>query len=309
MNKTALILATVGLTLGSSPTILADSIKSPAAKTAPATTTEFGWSQQWQKLESDLDHLFRDAVAKLHPATKEKSFSSTVDVRETPEAYVARISVPKDDESKVNVKYARGALQINTNDKAAGGFDESIIIPGAVNAGQMKTEHKDGILVVTLPKAAKSATAAAVPAPATSTGETLESLNQKMVRELQRMEDRMDQLTQDTFRDISHPAPIAEPPLLGSSVNLDNEKDKYVVHFCLPDRDLSTVKVKITDNNQLRITTSEESKEQAKTKTGTNSQFSEGEYMQVITLPGPVHASDMKIDRKDGVVTVTLPKA
>ncbi|MEP6670670.1 MAG: Hsp20/alpha crystallin family protein, partial [Chthoniobacter sp.] len=198
MKKTALVLAALGLTLGTSPAILAEQINTPAAKSAPATTTESGWSQEWQKLESDLDKLFRVAVAKLHPATKEQTFSSTVDVRETPDAYVARISVPRDDESKINVKYSQGALKIDTTDKAAGGFDESIHIPGAVNADQMKTEHKDGILVVTLPKAAKGATAAVAPTP--PTGETLKSMDQKMVREMQRMEDRMDQLTQDTFR-------------------------------------------------------------------------------------------------------------
>jgi HSP20 family molecular chaperone IbpA len=310
MNKTALILATVGLTLGISPKILSEAINSPASKPAPATSTESNWSERWQKLESDLDKLFHDTVAKLHPAMEEKAFNSTVDVREKPDAFVARIYVPKEDESKVNVKFAQGALRITTSDKVVAGYDESIAIPGPVNAEKMKIEHKDGIVVVTLPKESKGLAAApeAKPAPAPTT----ESWDQSIVREMQRMEDRMDQLTRDAFRGISgtsNTAANAERPLLGSSVSLDNDKDKYVVHFCLPDRDLSDVKVKVTDNDQLRITASEESKKETKTKTGTNSQLSEGEYSQVITLPGPVHAGDIKIDRKAGVVTVTLPKA
>ena len=306
MNKTALIVATLGLTLGFAPKILAEPINPAPSKAAAMTSTDATWSERWQRLESDLDKLFHDTVAKLHPATKEKAFSSTVDVREKPDAFVARIYVPKEDESKVNVKYAQGALRITTSDKSAGGYDESIAIPGAVNAEKMNVAHKDGIVIVTLPKDSKglAATSETKPNPATAT----ENWEQTLVREMQRMEDRMDQLTRDAFGGTSstaNTATITERPLLGSSMNLDNEKDKYVVRFCLPDRDLSEVKVKVSENNQLRITASEESKR----KTGTNSEVSEGEYSQVITLPGPVHAGDMKIDRQAGVVTVTLPKA
>lgn len=309
MNKTALILAAVGLTLGPSSRILAE-VNLPPPKPAQAATTESDWKARWQKLESDLDKLFHDTVASLHPATKEKSFSSTVDVREKPDAFVARIFVPKEDEARVNVKYAQGALRITTNEKTAGGYDESIAIPGAVDAGKMKIDHKDGIVIVTLPKETKSLAIApeAKPNPAPTT----ETWNQSIAREMQQMEDRMDQLTRDAFRGISstsNPPAITERSLLGSSVNLENDKDKYVVRFCLPDRNLSDVKVKVTNNDQLRITASEESKKQTPTKVGTNSQLAEGEYSQIITLPGPVHANDMKINREAGVVTVTLPKA
>ena len=199
-------------------------------------------------------------------------------------------------------------MRITTHDKAAGGFDESIAIPGPVNAEKMKIEHKDGIVVVTLPKETKgiAATPEAKPAPAPAT----ESWDQT-----DRARDAADGGSNGSTdagcvsRRTSNPAAIAEQPLLGSSVKLDNEKDKYVVHFCLPDRDISNVKVKVTDNDQLRITASDESKKETKTKTGTNSEISEGEYSQVITLPGPVHAGDMKIDRRPASVTVTLPKA
>ncbi|MEO7098952.1 MAG: Hsp20/alpha crystallin family protein [Luteolibacter sp.] len=33
------------------------------------------------------------------------------------------------------------------------------------------------------------------------------------------------------------------------------------------------------------------------------------EYMQILSLPGPVQVDKMKVDRKEGVLTVTLPKA
>ena len=97
-------------------------------------------------------------------------------------------------------------------------------------------------------------------------------------------------------------------PSFGSTVNVDNKKDKYVVHFYLPDRDFSNVKA-VVDGNQLQLTAKNESKKETTDKTGSSAEFSADEYSQIITLPGPIQADKMKIDRKESTVTVILPKA
>ena len=43
---------------------------------------------------------------------------------------------------------------------------------------------------------------------------------------------------------------------LGSAVHVDDQKNQYVVHFNLPDKDLKNVNVKL-ENGQLRLTASE----------------------------------------------------
>ena len=137
-------------------------------------------------------------MAKFNPATKESTFSSSIDVRGTPDAYVARIYVPAGDESKLNVTFDKGTLRISSIDKIAGAFDENIAIPGPVKADKLKIEHKEGIVVVTLPRELERSAIVAAPAAgiasaaATTGGSVSGSWDQQVVREMQRMKDQMD---------------------------------------------------------------------------------------------------------------------
>lgn len=40
-----------------------------------------------------------------------------------------------------------------------------------------------------------------------------------------------------------------------------------------------------------------------------NAQIENGSYEEVIRLPGPVGEAEMKVERKNGAIVVTLPKA
>ncbi|HZS54501.1 MAG TPA: Hsp20 family protein [Bryobacteraceae bacterium] len=308
MKNIALIMAVAGLALETPSVTLAAQSDTTSSKTTTLSTAESSWSERWQKLESELDKVFHDTVSKLRPATKEKemTFSSSVDVREKPDAYVASVYLPKSDESNVKVTFENGSLHISANDKTADAYEENIIIPGPVKADKMKVEHKEGLIIATLPK--ETAGVATVPTPAPAFEPWTEDWDQQVVREMQRMQDRMDQMTRDLLSGVPNEPVITQQPFFGSTVNLENEKDKYVVHFYLPDRDLSNVKVEVKDK-QLHLIASEQSKKETASKTAASSEYSAGEYSQMITLPGPVHADQMKIDRKEGTVTVTLPKA
>jgi HSP20 family molecular chaperone IbpA len=58
-------------------------------------------------------------------------------------------------------------------------------------------------------------------------------------------------------------------------------------------------------NGELRLTASKTAKNQERGMSSVQS----GRYEQLITLPGPVKESGMKVDRKNGTIVVTLPKA
>jgi HSP20 family molecular chaperone IbpA len=271
---------------------------------APAKADESGWTKRWDKIENELDKIFRESMAKLHLGNEQKelTFSSSVDVREMPDAYVARIYAPKSDESKLKVTYDNGMLHISMNDKVAGPFKANVPIPGPVQAAKMRVENKDGIVVATLPK--QTTGAAALPPVAAGPAE---DVDQQTLREMQRMRDRMDQMTRDLFSDVPNAPSIPQEPLFGSTVKLDNEKNDYVVHFYLPDRDLTNVKVDVK-NQQLELTASGQTNKETKGKAGSESKTSTDEYAQLITLPGPVAADQIKVDHAAGAVTVTLPK-
>ena len=95
---------------------------------------------------------------------------------------------------------------------------------------------------------------------------------------------------------------------LGSSVNIDDEKDKYVVHFALPQQDISNVKVNL-ENGELHLSAQEQKNTSNSAASGTAETVERGRFEEMITLPGPVKESEMKVNRQANAVVVTLPKA
>lgn len=105
-------------------------------------------------------------------------------------------------------------------------------------------------------------------------------------------------------------------PSFDSSVKLTKEPHQYVVRFALPEKEVTNAKVTV-DNGTLHLTSSSEAKlpattgaqaEKDKGKTTEPEAIDVEHYEQLISLPGPVDNSKMKIQRGDGVLTVTLPK-
>ncbi len=118
------------------------------------------------------------------------------------------------------------------------------------------------------------------------------------------MQAKLDQTVRDVFqKDVALGASNSQ---LGSAMNIEDEKDKYLVHFYLPDKDLSEVNVKF-ENNALHLTAQKQQKSDA--AAGDMQSTTVARYETMTTLPGPVKDADMKVERKEGSVVVTLPKA
>jgi HSP20 family molecular chaperone IbpA len=117
----------------------------------------------------------------------------------------------------------------------------------------------------------------------------------------------MDQIFREAFpNDSLNSANVLR---LGSSVNIEDQKDKYIVHFTFPDRDLSNVNVKF-ENGRLHLTAEEQKSSSSNTTPGTMESVERGRYEEMVALPGPVKDSDMKVNRKgSSSIDVTLPKA
>jgi HSP20 family molecular chaperone IbpA len=185
----------------------------------------------------------------------------------------------------------------------------------------MKTRHvKLGILTGTIAAMiGMNPTFAA--APAAPAGQTKEPTTQssdpklgerwtdRIFDEFQDMQRRMDRI----FNEAAQEEHIgwSDETNFTSSVKVSEDGANYLVRLSLPDRDLSKVDAKVEANNLLRITAQEEKKERT-TSTGKGSDqkqtYEMGRYEQLLTLPGPVDASKMKIDRSGSSLTITLPK-
>jgi HSP20 family molecular chaperone IbpA len=174
-----------------------------------------------------------------------------------------------------------------------------------------------------------SPASAATPAPDSTKGQppaaekkspdatTNETWSDRIFDEFQGMERRMDQIFNDAVRGMNQRTTWIGEPGFSSSVKLSEDHGNYVVRVALPDRDLSNVTATVENNKTLRITAKEEKKEAptSASKQGDknapapgNTTYKLERYEQILSLPGPVNAAKMQIDRSGSTVTITLPK-
>jgi HSP20 family molecular chaperone IbpA len=293
----------------------------PSAGTSPATTTASAspvssFDQRMHNLESQMDAIFTDTFHNAGNWFRGSKFASSVDLREEKDNYVVRLYLPDTDTSKVNARIDNNALHITTANEQAGKehgqaqpYEEIIGLPGPVQSAKMQIQRKQNLVVITVPKT-ESSIASSSPnstaKPAGSPAGNAADWDQSMINEMARMQGRMDQLSRDLFPDNWTQG--SSDQWLGSAVNVDDQKNKYVVHFYLPDRDLSNVNVKL-ENGRLDLTAKEEKKADQRTA-GTNfHDYESGNFEEMISLPGPVKQNGMTVDRRDGTVVVTVPKA
>jgi len=291
---------------------------SASAAASPSASESESLSDTMQQLEKRMDSLFTDTFKNLGSGFEHARFSSSVDVREQKDKYVVRFYVPDADNANINAKLEGNTLhftaQTTKQDQSTASssqqYEQIITLPGPVQADKMIVDHKQGLVVVTLPKAEQTgATASTSVTPAPS--QAFADWDQQIFREMERMQGRMEQLFRDAFPDENVPQNLnaMNTARFGSAVNVEDQKDKYVAHFYLPDRDLANVNVKV-ENNQLKLTAKDEKTTENKNAAGGSFEsFQSGNYEQVVALPGPVKADKMKVEKKNGAVIVTLPKA
>ena len=92
-----------------------------------------------------------------------RGWMPALDLEETPEAFVLHLEVPGVDPKEIELSIEddhlkiRGSKNVEERDwrrveRRRGAFERLVRLPGAVDAGRVKAEAKDGVLTVTLPK-------------------------------------------------------------------------------------------------------------------------------------------------------------
>jgi HSP20 family protein len=110
-------------------------------------------------LQDEIDRLFESPLRAWAPA---------LDVREDADNFVIRTELPGLKRDDINVSLQDGALvisgertvekvedgvEIHRQERYYGKFQRALSLPAPVAANQIKAQYKDGILIVTLPKA------------------------------------------------------------------------------------------------------------------------------------------------------------
>ena len=128
------------------------------------------------------------------------------------------------------------------------------------------------------------------------------------INDMQAQMDRMFNQMSEQFRTEPQLSGIVENPSYSVSLNVRELKDRFEVTAFLPDAKASDVTVKLENNQTLKVNVSNRQSETSNQKNLTTSVAEWGQYEQVIQLPAPVKANQMKIERKDHELLITLPK-
>lgn len=148
---------------------------SPGRSLFPDISKDWNPFEEMQRMQNEMNKIFGDMRSNFYRSPdfnsfmKPFSFSPTLDLTEEDEQFVIKVDIPGSDESNINVKVDDQRLTISATTKKSGDsngqgnmfrserfmgqFERSLVLPAPVRADKMKTEYKDGVLIITVPKA------------------------------------------------------------------------------------------------------------------------------------------------------------
>jgi HSP20 family molecular chaperone IbpA len=269
--------------------------------------------KEWQEKMSEA---FRDGWQRLwqdrggnNPDASTVAAAS-VDLREQQDSYTLRLHLPNRDLDQVQIDLSDKTLRIVAPaESKAGRYEQSIQLDNlaAGTTPQIERKPEDSLIVVTIPKNS-SQTAAATPS-ASPPASRWDDWDRDVLEQMNRLRQEMDRIFGQAFSEFRNRPEFKEffdQAQFGSSVDLQEESDKYVVRAYLPDSDINNVNVSVEGDVLKLEAQGEDSRQQ-----GGDGSFSskKAQYSQVLSLPGPVQADKMTVERKENMLIVTLPKA
>ena len=130
--------------------------------------------------------------------------------------------------------------------------------------------------------------------------------------EMQKMKDRMDHLFANSmglFRNSKNYKGLLQNEIVSPEIDLKEDEDKYTLRIDMPGMDKSKINISLND----RILTIAGNRDVQNKETKNNQMIVQeryqGEFKRSFSLPGPVAEEKLKAEYKDGVLTITLPKA
>jgi HSP20 family protein len=145
--------------------------------------------------------------------------------------------------------------------------------------------------------------------PATMATEEHEAFPENIIEKTRQLQDRMSDKFRDTWKELRESVAAktrSSGSLSSSAVDVREQNDGYTVRVSLPGRDAKNRKVTVDDDRVLKIEAEAEKREEK--QEGSMVMERKSHYSQYLTLPGPVDADQLKVDRKDGILVITVPK-
>lgn len=274
-----------------------------------------------KQLQNRMSGMFRDVWSELRDSVDAKDraghslSTASVDVREQNAGYTVRVSLPGRDIEKTVVEMVNGkSLRIFAPANGKSGPYEQVVVLDRLASGVKPDVEKrpaEHLIIVHLSKTPDAAE------PAPESRETPpkplmappDRWDRDILARMEQMRREMDEIFQQSvkdFGDVPDFKDLFDHSRFGSSVELQEEGGNYVVRAYLPDRTAEDVKVTIDDGKILKIEAKAE--ERASQEGEAMVMKRKSHYLQQLTLPGPIDADGLKVDRKEGLLIITVPK-
>ncbi len=283
--------------------------------------SDTGFLEKMERWQDTMSDKFRDTWRNLWGeeeggAMSGKSIATaSIDLREQKDSYSIRLNLPNRDLDKVEVTLEGDTLCILAPaGEKAGRYKQVVALAGVAPGAEPKIERKpkDNLIAVTVPKGesadmAKSEPVPTLPDPALL---PLTEWDREIFGRMEQMRREMDRVFDDAFHEFKlKPAfkGLFDEPRFGSAVDLQEEGDSYVVRAYLPEREMKNVSV-VLEEQTLKIEASEQESTRKEEPGQMLHSTRKATYSQMLALPGPVESDKMKVERKEGMLVVTLPK-
>jgi HSP20 family protein len=293
---------------------MASIIGSAHAAESPSKDPSPGLMDRMHQWQNKMSGIFHDTWQELWSSDDHSSgtvANAAIDVREQHDSYTVRLHLPGHNLEKVDVQLKDNTLHVVTPaGKNQGRYEQSVTLNEADPNGSLTVERKvpDDLLVITVPKASENSDASShgqSPFPARTEWE------RDIIDHMQQMQREMDRAFEDAFGQFnSMPGKSGwfDIPQFGSSIDLQDKDDAYVVKVFVPDREAKNININV-DGQTLKVEAKEEETRKVDEDDRVLRSMTHSAYSQVLTLPGPVQADKMDVQQKEGVLTITLPKA
>ena len=204
--------------------------------------------KEWQEKMSDaLRDSWEDRGDKNPDASTVTAAS--VDLREQQDSYTLRLHLPNRDLDKVQIELSGDTLRIVAPPEGkAARYEQSIQLDNltAGTTPQIERQPKDNLIVVTIPKS--SGQPATTTPPASPPVSRWDDWDHDVLEQMNRLREEMDRIFGQAFSEFRNRPEFKEffdQAQFGSSYDLQEESDKYVVRAYLPDRDINNVNVSV----------------------------------------------------------------
>jgi len=168
-------LSTAGGQAAARRSLGADTAQAPTPDTLfPGADDAWDPFREMRDLQAEMDQMFQRSISRfqlsplMDPFKNDTGYSLSLDVRELKDRYEVRAYLPDAKATDANVKLDGNRLQVEVTNRPTasqqdtnsvvqteewGHYTQVVELAGKLNGNQMKVEHKNHELLITIPKA------------------------------------------------------------------------------------------------------------------------------------------------------------